>query len=135
NYLKLPIYIGIGEPKQSIYEVHQSYSEARRALEGNYYHDQDNYFYFRELDSLVETRILHDRKLTALENEIVTHMYNKEYDSALDKLETWLNYLENNTHYHKEQINLKAITLIIEMQKFVQGNTLTKIEWESDLIN
>lgn len=134
-YLELPVYIGVGNPKELIAEIHKSYLEAERVLDEQYYHQGKNFFFHRKANNTVEKQILHDKELAILEDEIITHMYNKQYDSALDKLESWLSYLEGQTSYHKEQVNLKAITLVVEMQKFVQGNTLTKIEWESDLIN
>ncbi|WP_218970283.1 helix-turn-helix domain-containing protein [Neobacillus novalis] len=134
-YLKLPIYIGVGDPKESITEIHKSYLEAQHVLDEQYYHQENNFFFHKKENDPVEKQILHDKELAILEDEIISHMYNKQYDSALDKLESWLSYLEEKTFYHKEQVNLKAFTLIVEMQKFVQGNTLTKIEWEVDLIN
>ncbi|WP_407268558.1 response regulator [Radiobacillus sp. PE A8.2] len=134
-YLNLTICVGVGSAKESIIDIHQSYNEAHAVLDEQFYHREEHFFFHEEIHDAVEKQILHDKELAVLEDEIITHMYNKMYDSALDKLENWLSYLEENSYYHKEQINLKAITLIVEMQKFVQGNTLTKIEWESDLIN
>ncbi|UFU00618.1 response regulator [Radiobacillus kanasensis] len=133
QYLKLPIYMGIGNPKPSIDDLHQTFQEAKEALDEHYYHKEKNAFFYTEDRDY--KHILHDKELSRFENELITDIYNKQYDAALDKLESWLIYLKETTFYHKDQMNLKAMTLIIEMQKFVQGKTLTKIEWENDFVN
>ncbi|MBM7572969.1 AraC family transcriptional regulator [Aquibacillus albus] len=135
RYLKLPIYIGIGNPKQTINDLHQTYKEAKQALDEHYYHKEKHAFFFIELTDRDDKLILHDRQLLKLEDDLVKSIYNKQYDAALDMLESWLTYLKESTFYPKDQVNLKAIALIIEMQKFVRGKTHTKIKWENDFIN
>ncbi|MCT2537074.1 response regulator [Aquibacillus koreensis] len=135
KYIKVSIFIGIGDPKTSIDSIHQAYKEAKEALDEQFYHKEKNTFFYQELNEVTDKQILYDQQLTNLEEGLIADIDNKQYDAALDKLESWLDYLRENTYYHKDQINLKAITIIIELQKFVQGKTLTRIEWENDLVN
>lgn len=134
-FLKQPIYIGVGNTKESIGNIHQSYVEAKRALDEHYYHKDKDAFFYADLVDFEARQILDDKDLSSLEELFLSNMLNKKYNEALENLEKWLNHLEKSTFYNKDQLNLKAITLIVEMQKFVYGNQLTRIEWENDLVN
>lgn len=134
-FLKQPIYIGVGNIRESIDEMHQSYVEAKRALDEHYYHKDKNAFFYADLVDFEARQILDDKDLSSLEEQFLSSMFNKKYNEALDNLERWLKHLEKGPFYHKDQVNLKAFTLIVEMQKFVYGDQLTRIEWENDLVN
>lgn len=84
-------------------------------------------FYEHEADS--ETRqILDDKYLSDLEKQFLADVFNKQYNVALDHIENGLSYIEKCNFYNKDQVNLKTITLIVEMKKFMYGDKLTRIE-------
>lgn len=135
HYLKINIYLGIGNPKQSIDDLYVTYQEANQVLQEHYFNKGKNVFFYQDFGDREYKEILLDKKLSQLEEELIIQLTNKQYDSALDTLEKWLSYLKECDYYNKDQINLKVITLIVELQKLVHGKTLTKIEWENNLVN
>lgn len=94
SYLNVEIYIGISNTKESIYELHQSYVEAKQALAEHYYQKDKRAFFYVDLMDTMDKKILDDKNLSELEHTFLSNMFNKQYDAALDNLENWLSYLE-----------------------------------------
>lgn len=117
-----PVYIGIGEPKQHIADLHDGFVEAKTAIEvGRLYRDEQQVFVFRKL--LIE-RFLRDvpedmakKYNSLLFNRSTARLFNEEMIQTIKK------FFENSLNLSEtaRQLYIHRNTLVYRLDK-VQRN-------------
>ena len=117
-----PVYIGIGEPKQHIADLHEGFVEAKTAIEvGRLYRDEQQVFVFRKL--LIE-RFLRDvpedmakKYNSLLFNRSTARLFNEEMIQTIKK------FFENSLNLSEtaRQLYIHRNTLVYRLDK-VQRN-------------
>jgi two-component system response regulator YesN len=137
RYLKVSVSIGVGNRCQSIDQIHQSYLEALEAVESRFYKGRGGIYFYSEVHQTYKKSggILNDPTIVTLESDMINLIHTAQYADAIDKTETWLDYIRSCPQYGRKEVNVKASAFIVQLQKLAHEHKVTTFEWKNNIIN
>ncbi|HWI66051.1 MAG TPA: response regulator [Symbiobacteriaceae bacterium] len=127
---------GVGGVRGGIAGLHESYAEARQALGLREDLPLQSVFFFDDAHraGLNTEGALTDPTIAAREAEILQHMQAGRYAQAIDATGHWLEHLRSHTEYSLRQIRLRAVSLLLGVQRTAQVQSIPAIRWKEELI-
>lgn len=127
---------GVGGVHPGIALLHASYAEARRALALREDLPQQAIFFFddRSEAGINPEGALTDPEIAAREAAILAHMQAGQYAPAIDATGQWLEHLRHHPDYSLRQIRLRAVALLLALQRTARVQSVPAIRWKEELL-
>ncbi|GAA0851640.1 hypothetical protein GCM10008915_67790 [Bifidobacterium pullorum subsp. gallinarum] len=144
KYLKMTVSIALGSWKASINQAHDSYQESVQAMESRFYQGRGGVFFYSEKlrgedsgydNSTESTSILDNERFDLCEKEMLDYLRHGSFEQALDQLDAWLEMFKTQSHYSKQEVNLRATTFMISLQRIAKEHRIGAFEWKNQLVN
>lgn len=140
KYLKLSISIAVGSCRVDISEAHLSYKEALQAMGSRFLNGKGGVYFYTEGTGAIgvgdqEFEVLDDPELNVLEDEMLVAVGSGSNEHALDLLEQWLDRFRSNPGCLKQEVNIRATALVVQLKKLTQEKQVAGFEWKQHLVN
>jgi two-component system response regulator YesN len=135
SYLQMPVTLAVGPIVPHLNGLHESYHTANDMLEKSYFWGEKGLFMWNETPQQ-ESRSNQDDPdgLVEAEKNLMKHLLGAQYAEALDNLDEWLELLCCNRDRNKTEIHLRALALLIELQKVATGRQGISIKWKESTV-
>jgi two-component system response regulator YesN len=77
---------------------------------------------------------LTDPELTTREAEILRHVQAGQYAQVIDAVGQWLEWMRRHPHYSWQQVQVRAVSLLLGLQRTAQVQSIPAIKWKDELI-
>ncbi|MGG4343959.1 response regulator [Paenibacillus lautus] len=144
KYLKMTVSIALGSWKGSINQAHDSYQEAVQAMESRFFQGRGGVFFYSDKlrrestgqeSGPASSSILDNERFEACEREMLDDLRHGSFEQALDHLDVWLDMFKTQSGYSKQEVNLRATTFMISLQRIAKEHRIGAFEWKNRLVN
>ncbi|MGG3283010.1 response regulator transcription factor [Paenibacillus solani] len=144
KYLKMTVSIALGSWKASINQAHDSYQESVQAMESRFFKGRGGVFFYSGKErkegagseaGVASSSILDNERFETCEREMLDYLRLGSFEQALDHLDAWLDMFKTQSHYSKQEVNLRATTFMISLQGIAKEHRIGAFEWKNRLVN
>jgi two-component system response regulator YesN len=123
NYIQITVSIGVSDFKTDINLLSEAYMEALEVLKLRFYRGYSNYFFFHNEGISTKSPshdLVHSLDLLKLEHAISDSLGAGLYAEALNDIEKWLTYFQEQYLQSQAQIQVRTLALLNQWLPFVQ---------------